>query len=167
MRTRYYEAASGRYVSEDPSAQGKNYYVFVSNNPVFLVDYSGKSEGSIDGKVWVIISGVCVGAGLLLGEHFGFLAFKNMMAQMIKDGNKGATQDAFDFAIECHDNIVEMMATGAIGELAGLGFVEAAGITPGVGGALACFGIGFAAGLLIGFNNAMYESMIQDMFNGD
>ncbi len=44
MRARYYEPASGRFVCEDTSRDGSNWYVYVSNNPIRGVDYSGKME---------------------------------------------------------------------------------------------------------------------------
>ncbi len=40
MRARYYEPGSGRFVSEDPSLQGKNWVVYANNNPVCLRDRS-------------------------------------------------------------------------------------------------------------------------------
>ena len=42
MRERYYEAASGRFVSEDPGRDGWNWLTYCSNNPVNLSDPSGK-----------------------------------------------------------------------------------------------------------------------------
>jgi RHS repeat-associated protein len=43
MRARYYEPWTGRFVSEDPKADGKNWFVYVRNNPVNMIDASGKS----------------------------------------------------------------------------------------------------------------------------
>lgn len=42
MRARYYEPSTGRFVSEDPAGDGKNYYAFALNDPTTLVDMSGK-----------------------------------------------------------------------------------------------------------------------------
>ena len=44
MRARYYEPASGRFVSEDPDGDGNNWYSYASSDPIGKVDRSG-SEG--------------------------------------------------------------------------------------------------------------------------
>jgi len=41
MRARYYEAGSGRFVSEDASHDGPNWYAYCRGNPVTQVDRSG------------------------------------------------------------------------------------------------------------------------------
>ena len=46
MRARYYEAESGRFISEDPARDGANWYAYSKNNPVSNVDSSGNSEES-------------------------------------------------------------------------------------------------------------------------
>ena len=43
MRARYYEPASGRFLSEDGKCDGSNFFVYCSNNPVCFVDSSGSS----------------------------------------------------------------------------------------------------------------------------
>ena len=43
MRARYYEASTGRFLSEDKAWQGKNWYVYCGSNPVNRVDESGNS----------------------------------------------------------------------------------------------------------------------------
>ena len=42
MRARFYEPGSGRFVSEDPSRKGANWYVYCSSDPVNYGDYSGR-----------------------------------------------------------------------------------------------------------------------------
>ena len=44
MRARYYEPTSGRFVSEDPRDQGRNYYAYCSNDPVGRIDKDGKAD---------------------------------------------------------------------------------------------------------------------------
>lgn len=44
MRARYYEPKLGRFLSEDPSKQGGNFFAYCSSNPVNKVDRSGKVE---------------------------------------------------------------------------------------------------------------------------
>jgi RHS repeat-associated protein len=42
MRARYYEPESGRFVSEDPSFDGVNWYSYTKNNPKNYVDKEGR-----------------------------------------------------------------------------------------------------------------------------
>ncbi len=41
MRARYCDPTSGRFVSEDPILDGKNWYAYANQNPVNVTDYSG------------------------------------------------------------------------------------------------------------------------------
>jgi RHS repeat-associated protein len=40
-RARYYDSGTGRFIDEDPSAQGSNFYRYVENDPTDLVDPLG------------------------------------------------------------------------------------------------------------------------------
>lgn len=42
MRARYYEAATGRFISEDPARQGWNWFIYCGNNPAERTDATGK-----------------------------------------------------------------------------------------------------------------------------
>jgi RHS repeat-associated protein len=42
MRARYYDPNVGRFVSEDPSGTGANWLVYANDNPVNMVDQTGK-----------------------------------------------------------------------------------------------------------------------------
>ena len=48
MRARYYEPASGRFVSEDPSYDGHNWFSYCGNDPVNSIDGSGKTRWKED-----------------------------------------------------------------------------------------------------------------------
>lgn len=48
MRARYYESGSGRFLCEDPARDGINWFSYCNNNPISLVDATGKAPG-LDG----------------------------------------------------------------------------------------------------------------------
>ena len=52
MRARYYDPASGRFISQDPTRHGMNWYAYCENNPGNAIDPSGRV--SIQGAInWV------------------------------------------------------------------------------------------------------------------
>ena len=46
MRARYYEAETGRFISEDPARDGLNYYEYANNDPILNVDGTGEAWSS-------------------------------------------------------------------------------------------------------------------------
>jgi RHS repeat-associated protein len=44
FNARYYDPTTGRFLTEDPSRQGVNWYAYCGNNPINRVDLSGKRE---------------------------------------------------------------------------------------------------------------------------
>ncbi|MEQ1821695.1 MAG: RHS repeat-associated core domain-containing protein [Fimbriimonadaceae bacterium] len=44
MRARYYEPASGRFVSEDPLSDGQHWFIYCDNDPLNRVDFTGKKS---------------------------------------------------------------------------------------------------------------------------
>lgn len=43
MRARYYEPWSGRFISEDPARDGRQWFVYCRNNPLGFADANGKN----------------------------------------------------------------------------------------------------------------------------
>jgi len=44
MRARYYEPSTGRFVSEEPAADGLNWYVYCNNRPIQALDADGRTS---------------------------------------------------------------------------------------------------------------------------
>jgi hypothetical protein len=70
MRARYYEVGSGRFISEDPQFDGRNWFAYADDNPISGVDWSG--VGSLHtfaiqmGWLAFGLIGLAVGIALLL-----------------------------------------------------------------------------------------------------
>ncbi len=66
MRARYYEPASGRFISEDPSRDGVNWYLYADGNPVNKVDVDGRAS-EWERKWYAFMTFLGIIAGALLG----------------------------------------------------------------------------------------------------
>ena len=85
MRARYYEATSGRFISEDPAKKGANWYCYACDDPIGKVDASGKDGEDVGGLfaiLWSIFGGDVVGgaAGGSLSLAALLKIFKNARA---------------------------------------------------------------------------------------
>ncbi len=58
MRARYYEPATGWFISEDPAQDGVNWYLYADGNPVNKVDPDGKMPAVVISLLVVIIEGL-------------------------------------------------------------------------------------------------------------
>ena len=64
MRARYYEAETGRFISEDPAGEGPNWFTYCLNNPTTFADETGKSAQVV---VYALLNAAGFAIGFLLG----------------------------------------------------------------------------------------------------
>jgi RHS repeat-associated protein len=69
MRARFYEPESGRFVSQDPARDGRNWFTYCSSNPVNLVDESGHVPKELEDAIKALV-----------GSIFGTTSFAFAMA---------------------------------------------------------------------------------------
>jgi len=67
MRARYYEPATGRFISEDPARHGVNWYLYADGNPMNKVDCNGEFP-------WTLVMMLGAAAlGFIFGMFTGYL----------------------------------------------------------------------------------------------
>lgn len=81
MRARYYEPATGRFVSEDQSDEASHEYAYANNNPVTHSDADGNSAASDNflGNLLIIL-----GMFLLRNGTAPFRDFKNWVIRKVE-----------------------------------------------------------------------------------
>jgi RHS repeat-associated protein len=58
MRARYYEPTSGRFISEDPKAQGNNWFAYSYNDPINWSDTDGKLAAILWAALFFVVAGL-------------------------------------------------------------------------------------------------------------
>ena len=141
MRARYYDPASGRFISEDPGRNGTNWYARCGYNPVNAIDASGKIA---DPLAAIILAAIAAG-----GAYAGFqVGYGTMVAwiQLQGDPNYNPSMSWLAHAAEQAVTALAAYEFGVRGALWGRGvgagaLIETLGI---VGGAafLAAYCVG-------------------------
>ncbi len=81
MRARYYDANAGRFISEDPSANGKNWFVYADDNPANETDTTGKAATLTYSSLYAL--------GTILAGAAVFLAYIGNKCKWTLSGEDG------------------------------------------------------------------------------
>ena len=118
MRARYYEPSTGRFVSQDPSRNEANWYVYATNDPVNRSDKDGRlSDVAIVG-IYIFLSGLfsAIMTAIINRGHNDALTIMRAFAE---GALIGAAQCAEIPALKLHGIVLGAIA-GAV-----LGYIEA------------------------------------------
>ena len=135
MRARFYEPGTGRFVSEDPSKNGTNCYVYGDCNPIGKGDRSGKSGETLDE---LFLSNYAAVLGPLVAGIFGAVHEATSGSSLLRVVLKGA-EGASDYYLTA--TTVALLAN-TWSWAAGCCSADAS--SGGIGGILATFAIAVA-----------------------
>jgi len=133
MRARYYDAKTGRFISEDPAGfdGGINRYAYAGGNPAIYVDPNGQSPvligaiiGGVSGGISACLDGcdwkdvaIGVGTGAVSGAISPLAAARTVGAALFKgavlSGGANAVGQGIDIAIDSSKSVAQNFNLGS------------------------------------------------------
>jgi RHS repeat-associated protein len=84
MKARYYDPGTGRFASEDPSGNGTNWYIYAGDNPVNMVDQTGKNPiCDLIAGLFIVYGYACMAGNPALGTGLMIAGFILLIADAI------------------------------------------------------------------------------------
>ncbi|MFM9872491.1 MAG: RHS repeat-associated core domain-containing protein [Fimbriimonadaceae bacterium] len=155
MRARYYEPESGRFVSEDPGMDGKNWYIYCSNDPINRIDESGTIETAVEQNFIIA----------MVGAFFSYVVGV-LSAGLLSPGavQKFALKGAFGLIIGVVTQMLVSWGTGPHKELSPAEFDEKMRASM-KGGAIkgGMVGVALVVALYLGARSGLILAMIWEM----
>ena len=119
MRARYYEAETGRFISEDPARNGINWFAYCNNCPTIYVDESGREYVDAEARkkqliqIWGGLALVVVGAGLA-GISAAVVALSDFIFLLSWLGEEAKGKDDRDYWSKLGENVALSTASAVL-----------------------------------------------------
>jgi hypothetical protein len=169
MRARYYEPGSGRFVSEDPARDGMNWFSYVRNDPVNMIDRSGRSAELAFAAAHMLAATI----GSYLGQEAAHRIIEAWIQAGLAARQNGFSEDAMDFMMAYHSSDFVNACKGGMAGLLGLAFTALGEVPAGLVGASTMgsvgltFAVAFAMNFLYATLNDMAAMVLIDIAEGE